>query len=235
MNLLIEALLKAKKEFMPVKRGETANIPTKSGANFSYKYADLETCIEATNPALMANGLLVVQTFAIVEGKSALVTTLYHVSGEMVQGVQLLDSKDNLDPQKMGASSTYARRYGYMAILGIAPEDDDAHIATKPQVKKVEESKAPVHNTTGTPVEKPSKRDFAGEIVSQSFNAVKARSEYLVRLAEDEQITICISKPLVEMMEGSKVMVKGFSTKEYNGKFFAEGISVVENDMDIPF
>ncbi len=37
------------------------------------------------------------------------------------------------DPQGAGSAITYARRYGLLAMCGIAPEDDDANDASKPQ------------------------------------------------------------------------------------------------------
>jgi hypothetical protein len=157
----------------------------------------------------------------------------------MVQGVQLLDSKDNLDPQKMGASSTYARRYGYMAILGIAPEDDDAHIATKPPVKKVEEQKAPVHNTAGAPKEfvTTEKINILGEVQSQKYNTEKTRSEYTVLIGEGEQIVVFVKKPFNDFMECQKVEIVGYWTSDFKGKMYhmANDIKAVVSDETIPF
>jgi hypothetical protein len=41
-------------------------------------------------------------------------------------------SKDPSDPQKMGGAITYYRRYSLLALLGLAPEDDDGNAASKP-------------------------------------------------------------------------------------------------------
>jgi hypothetical protein len=238
MKELIAALIKAQGEFDKVRRGETANIPTKNGAQFSYKYADLETCIAATLPALRENGLLVVQTFSVIDGKSALVTTLYHTSGEYMQGSQLIESKDPGDPQKMGASSTYARRYGYLAILGIAPEDDDAEIATKPHSSKPLPQAKPEQKKEQPKTEN---KDIKGEIVSGGYNVAKKRSEYVVRIGEDEQITVFIKKPLnTELIETSKVELVGYREWKPEGKntvyHLAEDIRAsVYDDTEIPF
>ena len=62
-----------------------------------------------------------------------------------------------ITPQQIGSAITYARRYAYSAIIGIAQEDDDGNSAsgkiedTKPQPKPYvpEEIKAkPVYNNT---------------------------------------------------------------------------------------
>jgi len=64
-----------------------------------------------------------------------LVTTLLHTSGEWISGRRPLHAKTK-DPQGIGSAITYARRYDLMAMVGIAPEDDDAELA-------MERSKAP--------------------------------------------------------------------------------------------
>ena len=232
MKEIITALVKAQGEFLAIKK-------TKENPFYKSKYADLETCIEATKPALNENGLVVVQTFGFVDRKSTMVTTLYHTSGESVQGVQVLECKDMLDPQKIASCSTYARRYGYMAILGLSSEDDDGNCASKPPVKKVEEPKAPIHNTAGAPVEKKTapKIDICAEIQSQKYNAEKSRSEYTVISDDGKTIVVYIKKPIVDMMEGSRVLIKGYSQSDYNGKTFhwGDSISVAADDSDIPF
>jgi hypothetical protein len=72
---------------------------------------------------------------------NALVTTIYHESGESISGSHPLP--DITDPQKFGSAITYARRYSICAILSItADEDDDANTASdrnsnsKPQNSK---------------------------------------------------------------------------------------------------
>jgi hypothetical protein len=61
------------------------------------------------------------------------VTTIYHAgTGDCIYGSYPLVSMDKNDPQKLGGSLTYARRYALLALLGIATEDDDAASATKP-------------------------------------------------------------------------------------------------------
>jgi hypothetical protein len=41
------------------------------------------------------------------------------------------------DPQGFGSALTYCRRYSLLAAMGIAPEDDDANLASKKPVPRV--------------------------------------------------------------------------------------------------
>lgn len=95
---------------------------------FKSKYADLESCWEAIRDPLTANGLCIIQTMAHENGEDYLDTTLAHTSGQWIKGrIRLLLPKK--DPQGMGSSITYARRYGLAAIVGLTQVDDDAEAA----------------------------------------------------------------------------------------------------------
>jgi hypothetical protein len=136
---LVAALIKARTEFGTVGKSKTAK-----GEKFSYQYADLHTAIEATQEALGSNGLAVVQTTRIgADGKGViLVTHLMHDSGESVSGEYPI-CPVKMDPQGYGSALTYARRYTYLAILGIAPEDDDGQAGSTPP-RPVKQTSRPV-------------------------------------------------------------------------------------------
>lgn len=127
MKNLVAALIKAQGEFLPIKKD-------KDNPFFHSKYADLESVIDCTKKALADNGLVVIQTFGLSEGKTTLWTYLYHTSGESISGMQYLDVAG--DPQKIASASTYGRRYGLLAILGIAAEDDDGNGASQTKQKE---------------------------------------------------------------------------------------------------
>ncbi len=96
--------------------------------HFRSKYADLGNVMDACIPALNKNGIAVVQPFVIGEYGNAVKTVLLHESGESLECcVPLLLGKN--DMQGLGSAVTYARRYGLMAMAGIAPEDDDGNAA----------------------------------------------------------------------------------------------------------
>lgn len=107
----------------------------KDSANpfFKSKYADLSSVWEACRAPLTNHGLAVIQT---VSGDSAAVvvtTMLCHASGEWVRDSMTM-SPIKQDPQGVGSTITYARRYALAAIAGVAPEDDDGNAASKPVV-----------------------------------------------------------------------------------------------------
>ena len=100
-------------------------VKTKTGRDYSFKYADLCACVKAATPALKANGLSVCQL--ISDGK--LVTILSHKSGQWFKSELMLPIQST-DYQAYGSAITYLKRYSYCAILGVvADTDDDANLA----------------------------------------------------------------------------------------------------------
>lgn len=99
--------------------------------HFKSTYADLSSVVGACMPALNANGIAVVQPFTDDESGRYIKTILVHGdSGETLEcRVPLIVNKN--DMQGFGSAATYARRYGLMAMAGIAPEDDDGNAAAK--------------------------------------------------------------------------------------------------------
>lgn len=94
------------------------------------KYAPLKDIVTTTRPFLEKHGLQVVQLLTNIDGHGAIRTALIHMeSGETIEGVCPLVHKDN-DPQAQGSAITYARRYGYVTILGLLVDaDDDGNLA----------------------------------------------------------------------------------------------------------
>jgi len=98
-------------------------------------YADLASCWDACRTALSKNELSVVQYPGQSDhGFLNLITLLLHSSGQWIKGsirMKLQTRKkgsgwvDATDPQTYGITMTYARRYGLMAMVGIAPGDSD--------------------------------------------------------------------------------------------------------------
>jgi hypothetical protein len=130
MKNLISALLKAQGEFPAIHKNST-------NPHFKSTYADLGEVLEKVNPVLRHNGLVLIQTFGTLDGKPSLKTTLAHESGETISGEQQLVMARE-DAQGLAGASTYARRYGVLAILSLAAEDDDGQAASKPAPKKDE-------------------------------------------------------------------------------------------------
>jgi hypothetical protein len=102
---------------------------------YKAKYADLASCWDAIRKPLTDNGLSIVQVNESTIGTCTVETVLMHTSGEWISGSLSVTPVKN-DPQQFGSAMTYARRYGLMAIIGLAPEDDDGNLASKPEEKK---------------------------------------------------------------------------------------------------
>jgi len=97
---------------------------------FKSKYADLASVMAACMPALNKHGICVLQPICDEDGKRYVKTILAHEAGDMVEcRVELIVGKN--DMQGYGSAVTYARRYGLMAMAGIATEDDDGNAAAK--------------------------------------------------------------------------------------------------------
>ena len=109
------ALAKAQREFPPIPREKTVNTGT-----YSYKYAPLDVILEKTRKPLGDNGLALVQ---MLEG-DGIRTELRHEGGGVIGASFPLHHVPE-NPQELGSMLTYLRRYAVVAILGIAPEDDD--------------------------------------------------------------------------------------------------------------
>lgn len=128
------ALLQAREEFAPVIKDETAKVQSTKGQGYSYKYVELSSVLAAVTPALTKHGLIVVQVVDTDDqGRPYLLTRLVHVDSgtDVVSRYPLQPGRPN-DPQAMGGAITYARRYALLAVLGLAPEDDDGQRAARP-------------------------------------------------------------------------------------------------------
>lgn len=103
------------------------------------KYATLADCIEASRDALSANGLCVIQGPGATntEAKTLCITTrIVHESGEWIE-TDFDMPLTKWSPHEAGSATTYGRRFALMAMLGLAPvEDDDGNAASGLRVEK---------------------------------------------------------------------------------------------------
>lgn len=132
---LFEALARAQANFGQVKKSGKANIPTKSGANYTYNFAKLSDVLGATVPALNAEGIYFSQAPNYsLNGNGAtvsIVSTLSHKSGASISYESIPLFYNMNDAKQAGSVMTYLRRYGACQLLGIeGDDDDDAHVAT---------------------------------------------------------------------------------------------------------
>jgi hypothetical protein len=101
------------------------------GDKYSYTYADLAAVIDTVRPVLAKHGLAFWQDVSgLPDGRIGVTTILVHTSGEKI-ATGPLPMPAPADPQKVGSSISFARRYALMATLGLATEDDDGASAKK--------------------------------------------------------------------------------------------------------
>lgn len=122
ITTIMPALLKARGAFK-------AAVKDGKNPHFQSKYVTLDAAIAAVNDALLANDVLLIQPTRVEDSRTILETRLIHASGEWIGGEYTVHAVKN-DPQGEGSALTYARRYALMALVGIAPEDDDGNAAT---------------------------------------------------------------------------------------------------------
>ena len=140
---LAAALVAAQAEFSAVPKGS-------ANPFFKSKYAALPDVVAHAAPVLARHGLAVTQSISFVVGMAqgqtpidTLTTTLLHKSGQYIENEMLLHLPKQ-DPQGQGSAVTYARRYSYMAILGlVADDDDDVNAASRPKAKPESNSHVP--------------------------------------------------------------------------------------------
>lgn len=173
---------------------------------FNSMYADLSSVMDACREPLSENGLSVVQVPAQTPDLStvSLETMLMHSSGEWISGVITMrpgytDKSGEFipeqDPQAIGSCLTYARRYGLMSMVGIAPqEDDDGQLASPRR----------------DPPTKSTKADYVNKIVE-----VLENSDIPVKFVLDMCITKGLCSPsATELDELTGELLKKMSSTE---------------------
>ncbi len=123
IDQLATALAKAQAELL---------IANKNQKNpfFKNSYADFESIIAASRPALTKYGLSVVQPpFIYEDGQSYLVTILMHSSGQWIRS-KARHNPPKADIQSLASYNTYLKRMCYASLIGVATgEDDDGEAA----------------------------------------------------------------------------------------------------------
>jgi hypothetical protein len=96
---------------------------------FRSRYASLSSVLDAAKQHLFDNGLSVSQVIDTQEDSVFLESILMHSSGEWISGKYPIKPLKP-DPQGLGSCVSYARRYSFSAITGIAADDDDGNSAS---------------------------------------------------------------------------------------------------------
>lgn len=144
---LAAALAKAQSEFPMIPKDKVANVPTKAGGSYKYRYADLGTVLDKVMKVLAKHEISVTHPMQVRDGLLILKTVLRHSSGEMIEGEYPLPLETSR-PQEMGSAITYGRRYSLCAMLSVAAEeDDDGQAAQEAGEDGADKSKRPAAST----------------------------------------------------------------------------------------
>lgn len=124
---LFVALLAFQQEMPTVPKTKTARVPTKSGAQYTYSYADLAVVSAHATPLLARHGLLFITTPGAGAHGYELSGRLIHPSTYQENGGEQIDGSLPLfgtSSQDIGGSITYMRRYLMGCLTGIITDED---------------------------------------------------------------------------------------------------------------
>lgn len=110
-----------------IAKNKTAKIPTRNGADYSYKYADLNDIWDAIKGMLKQEKLTIMQTQVLpkgIAGGDFFETCIFHESGEWVKAIAPLKVVRD-DPQGAGSAVTFQRRYMLASMLGLMTDEDN--------------------------------------------------------------------------------------------------------------
>jgi hypothetical protein len=176
INELATALAKAQAKFTHAQKAVKNEF-------FKSNYADLPAVMDASRAALAENGLCVIQSTTVKDnGDILLITTLAHSSGQWVRGEYLVKPV-KADPQSCGSAITYARRYAYCAMVGVAAidEDDDGNAASQSKNKSADTAEQPIDTEKAVEIDllitevKADKAAFLGYFKIDDVRKLKAK------------------------------------------------------------
>lgn len=114
-------------------QGELADASkNKKNPHFRSEYADLSAILEVVRPVFSKHGLSIIQSTEFDGAMVSVTTAICHESGGYVTSTaSCVPAKT--DAMGIGASTTYLRRYGCAAMVGITQTDDDGQEAAHEQ------------------------------------------------------------------------------------------------------
>lgn len=132
---LAGAVVAALSDLMVIDAARTAQIPTKTGGSYSYKYADIGDAVKLTRPVLAAHGLVALTPVHGHGDGLACSVILLHASGERLD-FDPFPFPHGENAQATGSMVTYHRRYALVAALGMAAGDDDDGQSAAPRERE---------------------------------------------------------------------------------------------------
>lgn len=185
------AMVKAQAAMTGVKK-DAENAAFRAGGKVS-TYATLAACVDASREALADNGLCVIQGPGLTntEAKTLTITTrILHESGEWIETAFEMPLT-KWSPHEAGSATTYGRRFALMAMLGLAPVDDDdgnAAAGAKPQATKQEDTHGPDWPGLVDPSKIASNAAKKDEALCGKFRDVRSKLDFAPTLPELEKL-----------------------------------------------
>src|SRR5450755_1365371 len=127
IGAIAAALAKAQGELANPEKSLVATIRSPRESDRTFRYASLASGLDFVRKSLGQHEIATVQTTTIDQesGQIRLTTLLAHASGEWISSDwPVCLTSETVNPHRMGAALTYARRYALFALVGIAGEDD---------------------------------------------------------------------------------------------------------------
>lgn len=161
-------------------QAEVQTVGKDAKGNFG-TYATLAAAVEAAAPVAAKHGISVSQWPEWDGAEDLLTTRLGHSSGEWEEASMRLHLVKD-DPQGQGSATTYARRYAYLAALGLAPsDDDDGQRATD----RVQAQPREVKQTSGAATEKQI-GFMLSKLKSAGYTTAAAQLDYVIWAVKHE-------------------------------------------------
>lgn len=124
----LNALSKFQTKVPVLKKTKTAKVQTRTGGNFSYKYADLGGISQSIKNALNECGLSYRWEFKDNAGKMEVTCLVSHRDGHTetsTMDAAMDNSGAKNDIQQKGSTQTYLQRYTLIGALGLSTADED--------------------------------------------------------------------------------------------------------------
>jgi hypothetical protein len=115
---LIEAMAAAQEAMPPVE-------PDATNPHFKSRFVSLGHLLSKVRPVLREHGLVVMQAPHLSDGQPAMRVVVAHVASGERETFDAPLPMTKSDPQALGSSITYLRRYTLASLLGISDQEDD--------------------------------------------------------------------------------------------------------------
>ena len=167
---------------------------------YSSKYSTLDASLDVASKILGSHGLAVVQ----MPTDDILYTMMTHSSGEYIRFAYKMEIKEQT-AQGRGSALTYARRYCYQAMVGLAPGDDDDGEKAMERDKKEEKPKSTRSKASSKSSEQEKeKKEKEKQVNKELKGAMKDAFEFDHNTKTEELVeTILETFPGSEVVESS--------------------------------